>query len=177
MLVSSEIAIVPVEAATLRIRVVRGIRVLLDEDLADLYGVETRTLTQAVRRNPERFPQDFMFELTHDQWQDLRHASGIELGHGGRRNPPLAFTEQGVAMLSSVLRSRRAVAVNVQIIRAFVRLREILAENADLSRRFDEMEQRYDEQFATIVQAIQALTAPPGEKRHPVGFRVEDLSD
>ena len=170
-------AIIPVESATLRIRVVRGVRVLLDEDLAGLYDVETRALTQAVRRNLERFPEDFMFELTREEWAVVTCGDGAGSGHGGRRNPPLAFTEQGVAMLSSVLRSPRAVAVNVQIMRAFVRLREILAENADLSRRFDELEQRYDAQFAAIVGAIKALSAPPPQKRNPVGFRVEGAEE
>ena len=167
---SEETAIIPVASATLRIRVVRGVRVLLDEDLAELYGVETRALTQAVRRNAARFPEDFMFELTREEWVGV---DGVAVGHGGRRKPPLAFTEQGVAMLSSVLRSHRAVAVNVQIMRAFVRLREMLAENAGLSRRLDEMEQRYDAQFTAIVNAIKALSAPPPKKRNPVGFRVE----
>lgn len=112
-----------------------------------------------------------MFELTWEEWGALRHSSGENLTRGGRRKPPLAFTEQGIAMLSSVLRSPRAVAVNVQIMRAFVRLREILAENADLSRRLDDLEQRYDEQFKVIIHAIQALTAPPSKVRNPVGFR------
>lgn len=169
-----EIEIAPVEAAALRIRVVRGARVMLDEDLADLYGVETRVLSQSVRRNAERFPADFMFELSWDEWTELRRVSGDDLSRGGRRKPPLAFTEQGVAMLSGVLRGPRAVAVNVQIMRAFVRLREILAENASLSSRLDEIEQRYDEQFAAIMRVIQALTTPPVKKRHPVGFRVDE---
>ncbi|MDO8881227.1 MAG: ORF6N domain-containing protein [Coriobacteriia bacterium] len=164
-------ALMPVEAAELRIRVVRDTRVILDADLAVLYGVETRMLVQAVRRNPDRFPSDFMFELTLDEWAALRSAASAMDGWGGRRTPPLAFTEQGIAMLSSVLRSPRAVAVNVQIMRAFVRLREILAENADLSRRLDDLEQRYDDQFKIIIQAIQALTAPPVRPRNPVGFR------
>jgi hypothetical protein len=168
---SDETAIVPIEAAALNIRVVRGANAILDEDLAALYGVETKALTQSVRRNIDRFPVDFMFELTWDEWSALRHDSGQNLGRGGRRKPPLAFTEQGIAMLSSVLRSPRAVAVNVQIMRAFVRLREILAESADLSRRLDDLEQRYDEQFKIIIQAIQALTAPPVRPRNPVGFR------
>lgn len=161
----------PVETAELRIRVARDTRVILDADLAMLYGVETRTLVQAVRRNPGRFPPDFMFELTSDEWAALRSAASVTDGWGGRRKPPLAFTEQGIAMLSSVLRSPRAIAVNVQIMRAFVRLREILAENADLSRRLDDLEQRYDEQFKIIIQAIQALTAPQVRERDPVGFR------
>ncbi|MDP2402022.1 MAG: ORF6N domain-containing protein [Coriobacteriia bacterium] len=168
---TDETALVPVEAAELRIRVARDTRVILDADLAALYDVETRTLVQAVRRNPDRFPADFMFELTPDEWAALKSGTSDPDGWGGRRTPPLAFTEQGIAMLSSVLRSSRAVAVNVQIMRAFVRLREILAENANLSRRLDDLEQRYDEQFKIIIQAIQALTAPPSKPRNPVGFR------
>lgn len=168
---TNEAALMPVETAELRIRVARDTRVILDADLAMLYGVETRTLVQAVRRNPGRFPPDFMFELTSDEWAALRSAASVTDGWGGRRKPPLAFTEQGIAMLSSVLRSPRAIAVNVQIMRAFVRLREILAENADLSRRLDDLEQRYDEQFKIIIQAIQALTAPQVRERDPVGFR------
>jgi len=168
---SDETAIVPIEAAALNIRVVRGTNAILDEDLAVLYDVETKVLTQSVRRNIERFPADFMFELTWEEWSTLRQGSGQDLTRGGRRKPPLAFTEQGIAMLSSVLRSPRAVAVNIQIMRAFVRLREILAENADLSRRLDDLELRYDEQFKIIIQAIQALMAPPSRPRNPVGFR------
>jgi len=168
---TDETALIPVEAAELRIRVARDTRVILDADLAALYGVETRTLVQAVRRNPDRFPPDFMFELTPEEWTALRSAASATDGWGGRRTPPLAFTEQGIAMLSSVLRSPNAVAVNVQIMRAFVRLREILAENADLARRLDDMELRHDEQFRVIIQAIQALTAPPLKPRNPVGFR------
>ena len=167
---SDETAIAPVETTALRIRMVRNTRVILDEDLAELYGIETRVLSQSVRRNPGRFPEDFMFELSWEEWTELKRASGEGLTRGGRRKPPLAFTEQGIAMLSSVLRSPRAIAVNVQIMRAFVRLRMILAENTDLSRRLNELEQRYDEQFATIIEAISTLTAPPPMRRHPVGF-------
>jgi hypothetical protein len=168
---TNETALMPVETAELRIRVARDTRVILDADLAMLYGVETRTLVQAVRRNPDRFPPDFMFELTSDEWVALRSAASATDGWGGRRTPPLAFTEQGIAMLSSVLRSHRAIAINVQIMRAFVRLREILAGNADLARRLDDLEQRYDDQFKIIVQAIQALTSSPARPRNPVGFR------
>ncbi|MBN2840125.1 MAG: ORF6N domain-containing protein [Coriobacteriia bacterium] len=168
---TNETALMPVETAELRIRVARDTRVILDADLAMLYGVETRALVQAVRRNPDRFPPDFMFELTSGEWAALRSAASVTDGWGGRRKPPLAFTEQGIAMLSSVLRSPRAIAVNVQIMRAFVRLREILAENADLSRRLDDLEQRYDDQFKIIIQAIQALTTSQVRERDPVGFR------
>lgn len=168
---TDDTAIVPVEATALNIRVVRGMNAILDEDLAVLYGVETKVLTQSVRRNIERFPADFMFELTWEEWGALRQILGRDFTRGGRRKPPLAFTEQGIAMLSSVLRSPRAIAVNVQIMRAFVRLREILTENADLSRRLDDLEQRHDEQFKIIIQAIQALMAPPSKPRNPVGFR------
>lgn len=111
---TNEAALMPVETAELRIRVARDTRVILDADLAMLYGVETRTLVQAVRRNPGRFPPDFMFELTSDEWAALRSAASVTDGWGGRRKPPLAFTEQGIAMLSSVLRSPRAIAVCVR---------------------------------------------------------------
>ncbi|MDP3630826.1 MAG: ORF6N domain-containing protein [Actinomycetota bacterium] len=114
-----------------------------------------------------------MFETTMDEWKALRKGFGVENGWGGRRRPPLVFTEQGVAMLSSVLRSSRAVAVNVQIMRAFVRLREIIAENANLAHRLDDLEQRYDEQFVMILRAIQQLMAPPDKPRKPVGFRMD----
>lgn len=171
---SEPVTIVPVEAATLRIRVVRGTKVLLDEDLAALYGVETRVLTQAVRRNPDRFPVDFMFELAKDEWAELGRVDGSSAAHGGRRHMPLAFTEQGVAMLSSVLRSPRAVAVNVQIMRAFVRLREVVAESTSLSQRLDEVEQRHDEQIELIIRAIQQLSVAPDREWGPLGFTADD---
>ena len=147
-----------IEGVAATIVLVRNHKVMLDADLASLYGVETRALLQAVRRNPGRFPEDFAFQLTADEFADLRSQSVISRsGWGGRRYPPYAFTEQGVAMLSSVLRSDRAAHVNVEIMRAFVRLRRALTEHADLAARLDELEQRYDAQFRSVVDAIRRL--------------------
>ena len=136
------------------ILLLRGEKVILDEVLAQLYGVETRTLVQVVNRNVERFPEDFMFQLTQQEWDSLRSQIVISRGSGGRRYPPYAFTEQGVDMLSSVLRSERAVQVNIEIMRAFVRLRQILASNETLARGLAELEQRYDAKFRVVFDAI-----------------------
>jgi ORF6N domain len=148
-IVTSNLAIAT-ESIERRILLVRGQKVMLDADLADLYGVETKALNRAVRRNIERFPEDFMFQLTADEFEGLRFHFGTsnlrshfvtsKEGRGGCRYLPLAFTEQGVAMLSSVLRSKRAVEVNIAIMRAFVKLREMLASNHQLARRLDQME-------------------------------------
>lgn len=124
-----------------RILVVRGRQVILDEDLADLYGVETRVLVQQVRRNEKRFPADFMFQLSAQEFSDLKSQSVISSGgHGGRRKPPLVFTEQGIAMLSGVLRSERAVAVNIEIMRAFVELRRVASSYATIETRLEQLE-------------------------------------
>ncbi len=153
------------------ILVLRSQRVMLDFDLATLYGVETRALKQAVRRNPERFPADFMFELNDEEIDGLRSQSVISSSHGGSRHGHLAFTEQGVSMLSSVLRSGRAVQVNVAIMRAFVRLRELLATNADLARKLETMEKKYDGQFKVVFDAIRQLMAPAAAgSRKEMGF-------
>ena len=138
-----------------------------------LYGVETRVLVQAVRRNPERFPDDFMFQLTKAEFDDLRSQSVISRSWGGRRYPPYVFTEQGVAMLSSVLRSAQAAQVNVEIMRAFVRLRALPGSNRDLALRLDELEQRYDAQFKIIIDAIRQLAQPPAQPKRSMGFRTE----
>jgi hypothetical protein len=139
----------PVEGITRAIIVLRGHRILLDEDLAALYGVETKVLVQAFKRNLARFPADFMFQLTVMEWADLRSQSVTsKLGRGGRRYTPYAFTEQGVAMLSSVLSSKRAIAVNIEIMRAFVQLRGLLASNKELARRFEQLEARLDKKLA-----------------------------
>lgn len=143
---------------------------MLDEDLARLYGVETRALVQAVRRNVERFPDDFMFRLTPEEFSLLKSQSVISSHWGGRRYAPFAFTEQGVAMLSSVLKSERAVRVNMEIMRAFVRLRQALASQEELGRRLDDLEQKYDEQFGLIFQAIRELMVPPDPPKRPFGF-------
>jgi|SRR5438552_2731753 len=159
-----------------RIIEVRGQRVLLDSDIADLYGVSTRRVNEAVRRNPTRFPDDFMFTLTKKELGDLvlRSSIATPTRRGGRRTLPRAFTQEGVAMLSSVLHSSRAVAVNVEIMRAFVRLRRIHGEHADLARRLDALELRYDKQFKTVFDAIRALMEEPAlgaKPRKEIGFR------
>ena len=155
------------------IHYIRGHRVMLDEDLASLYEVETRILTRAVKRNLERFPVDFMFQLEDQEVANLRSQIGISNQiHGGRRYRPYAFTEQGVAMLSSVLRSSRAIKVNVEIIRAFVRFRGILNSHRDLSLKLEELEQRYDHQFKVVFDAIKEIMAPKGSAtKRRIGFR------
>jgi hypothetical protein len=162
-----------------RILSIRGHRVMLDADLAALYVVRTKALVQAVKRNPGRFPADFVFQLTDQEVAVLRSqivtSNAPPVGRGGRRTAPYAFTEQGVAMLSSVLRSERAVHVNVEIMRAFVRLRELIGHNQDLSRRLDDLESRYDRQFKAVFDAIRELMAPPvtAPKRR-IGFIATD---
>ena len=166
-----------VPAIAQAIQLVRGLKVMLDADLAQLYGVETKVLLQSVRRNSQRFPDDFMFQLTREEADGLRSHSvtskGKE-GRGGRRYLPYAFTEQGVAMLSSVLRSERAVQVNIEIMRAFVRLRRMVAMNEELARRLDELEDRYDEQFGLVFDAIHELVAPPSPQARRLGFQTAE---
>lgn len=154
-----------------RIVVVRGVRVILDRDLAELYGVTTKALNQAVSRNRARFPADFALRLTRRESANLRSQSVTSSFHGGSRYLPRAFTEHGIAMLSSVLRSDRAVAVNVAIMRAFVRLREIALSHAELTHRITDLERRYDGQFAQVFGAIRRLLSddpPPSHRR--IGF-------
>jgi len=143
---------------------------MLDADLADLYGVETRALIQAVKRNAARFPPDFMFQLTPAEHGFLRSQIVISKGSGGRRYPPYAFTEQGVAMLSTVLASARAIQVNVEIMRAFVRLRQMLGAHADLAARIDALEKKYDSQFKVVFDAIRQLMAPSTTPVRQIGF-------
>lgn len=162
--------LVTVEQVESSILLLRGQKVMLDADLAALYGVETRALVQAVQRNHNRFPEDFMFRLTKEEFDDLRSQSVISSRWGGRRYPPYAFTEQGVAMLSTVLRSERAVQVNIEIMRAFVRLRAMLASNVELARRLDELERRYDTQFKIVFDAIRELMKPPEPSTRRLGF-------
>jgi hypothetical protein len=165
---------VPLRRIEQAIRQVRGHRVMLDTDLAALYGVETGALVRAVKRNAYRFPDDFTFQLTPQEFDNLRCQFGISSSWGGRRHPPYAFTEQGVAMLSSVLRSKRAAQVNVEIMRAFVRLRRILAENAGLARRLDELEKKYDVQFKVVFDTIRQLMLPPEPRKKRIGFITDD---
>ena len=143
---------------------------MLDFDLAVLYGVQTKALNKAVKRNINRFPDDFMFELSEEEFEDLRFQSGTSRW-GGRRYRPYAFTEHGVAMLSSVLRSERAVKVNIEIMRAFVRLRSILASHQELARKLSALESKYDAQFKVVFDAIRELMAPAAQPaRRPIGF-------
>jgi hypothetical protein len=170
---------VPIRPLTLvaverKVLLVRGQRVLLDADLAAMYGVETRALVQAVGRNRRRFPPDFMFRLDEEEAGRLRSQSVISNTRGGRRYAPYVFTEQGVAMLSSVLRSTRAADVNVQIMRAFVRLRELIATHADLLRKIEAIERKYDGRFVAVFEAIRQLTSARANRaRRQIGFRRE----
>ena len=163
-------SMLPAKRIERAILVLRGEKVLLDVDIALLYGVETRALVQAMKRNRNRFPSDFMFQLTAEEIENLRSQSVIS-SWGGRRYRPYAFTEQGVAMLSSVLRSERAVRVNIEIMRAFVRLRQVMSTQGDLIRRLDELEQRYDAQFKVVFDALRQLMSPPEHARKRIGFR------
>ena len=153
----------------LSILTLRGQRVMLSSDLARIYGVEPRTLMQAVKRNSERFPADFIFQLELEEWQNLKSQFVIS-SWGGIRTAPYAFTEQGIAMLSSVLRSPQAVQVNIEIMRAFVRLRRILSEHQEISQRLNDLESRYDQQFKAVFDAIRALMRVPEDKKNPIGF-------
>lgn len=171
---AKEHVVLDVDVVGERIREIRGQRVLLDEDPAELYGVESKVLNQAVKRKLERFPEDFMFRLTEDEYARLRSQSVTSKTRGGRRYPPYAFTEQGVAMLSSVLNSPRAVRVNIEIMRAFVRLRRMLAGHEDLARKLADLERKYDAQFRVVFDAIRGLMADPAPApRRAIGFRRE----
>ena len=178
--------IVPSERIAEKIHVIRGRKVMLDRDLADLYGVPTKILNRAVRRNIVRFPADFMFQLTSEEmknwksqivisnfgedWPNLKSQIGTS-SWGGMRKLPLAFTEQGVAMLSGVLNSPRAIAVNIQIIRTFTKLRELLAENGHLRLKIEAMERNYDKQFKIVFDAIRQLLTEPPVPNEEIGFK------
>lgn len=169
-------------AISAAIRTVRGHRVLLDADLAKLYGVETKVLNQAVKRNQQRFPSDFMFQLTVAEMSNLRSQSVTSSSHGGRRTPPYVFTEQGVAMLSSVLASPCAIEVNIEIMRAFVRLRQVLAQHSDLAKRIDGLEAQMgkhqgenEHHFRIVFEAIRRLIddEETGSEAGKIGFETE----
>src|SRR5215510_12528877 len=172
VLTVSNIDLIPSESIEKAIYLIRGEKVMLDRDLALLYGVETKVLNRAVKRNLQRFPSDFMFQLTANEGDILRCQIGTsKKGRGGRRYFPYVFTEQGVAMLSTVLNSERAILVNIEIMRTFVKLRQMLASNAELSRRLDELESKYDRQFKLVFDAIRELMSPPIRTRKEIGFR------
>jgi hypothetical protein len=169
--------IIPIERIAQSIRWIRGQKVLLDSDLAALYGVTTGNLNKAVKRNSDRFPSDFMFELRPEELTNLKFQFGISRWGGRRRSRPHVFTEQGIAMLSSVLNSDRAIKVNIAIMRGFVKLRQILETNRELAKKFSELEQRvgkHDEEIDAILEAIRQLMAPPDRPRREIGFHVRE---
>jgi len=165
---------IPIERVEQAIYLIRGHKVMLNRDLATLYEVETKALNQAVKRNADRFPSDFVFQLSEeektelvticDRFQPLKHST----------SNPFAFTEQGVAMLSGVLRSPRAVEVNITIMRTFVKMRQMIASSEELSRKLAELEAKYDEQFRLVFEAIRELMIPPEPKKNPLGFHVNE---
>lgn len=164
---------IPTETIEHSILLIRGHKVMLDEDLALLFGVPTKVFNQSVKRNMERFPDDFMFQLTAEENENLRSQFVTSRSrHGGRRSLPYAFTEQGVAMLSGVLNSPRAIEVNIAIMRTFVRLRELLLSNKELARKLEQMERKYDAQFKVVFDAIRQLMEPPPQpvKKGRIGF-------
>ena len=164
--------LVPAERIEHAILVLRGQKVMLDSELAALYEVPVKALNQAVKRNLDRFPEDFMFQLSQEEATSLRSQSVTsKAGRGGRRTEPYAFTEQGVAMLSSVLHSQRAVHVNIEIMRAFVRLRQMLQQNTELARKLAALERKYDGQFKMVFEAIRDLMTPAPKEKPRIGFR------
>ena len=156
-----------------RMFLIRGQKVMLSQHLAELYEVEARALNQAVKRNIQRFPEDFMFQLNPEEFANLKSQFVTSSWGGLRRAVPYAFTEQGVAMLSSVLHSKRAVRVNIEIMRAFVRLREVVAPHAELARKLATLERKYDTQFKAVFDAIRALMARPAAAKAKIGFRAK----
>lgn len=166
-------SLIPAELIEKKIFLIRDQKVMLDFHLAELYGVETKILKRAVRRNMDRFPPDFCFELSKDEFENLRYHFGTS-NRGGTRYLPFTFIEQGVAMLSSVLNSDRAVQVNIAIMRSFVRLREMLASHKDLERKLHDLEKKYDKQFKVVFDAIRALMREDQKPKQPIGFRVKE---
>ena len=169
---SSIANVIPLERIERSIFLIRGQKVLLSQQLAELYGVETKVLNQAVARNRERFPDDFMFQLSKEELENLK-SQIVTSSWGGARIAPYAFTEQGVAMLSSVLNSDRAVHVNIEIMRAFVKLRQMLSSNAELARKLESLEKKYDAQFKVVFDAIRQLMSPPARPKREIGFHVK----
>ncbi|MFH1078497.1 MAG: ORF6N domain-containing protein [Patescibacteria group bacterium] len=176
-----DVATVPVERIETKILLIRGQKVMMDRDLAMLYGVSTKALNQAVQRNIERFPSDFLFQLTRAEYERLKSQFVIsslrsqfvtsKVGRGGVRWLPFVFTEQGVAMLSSVLRSKRAIFVNIQIMRTFTKLRELVGQNEELRLKIEALESRYDQQFKSVFDAIRRLFADDDASATEIGFK------
>lgn len=167
----TELAVVPLEAIVSKIFLIRGKKVMLDKDLAELYGVVTGNFNKSVKRNASRFPQDFMFQLTSEELENLIFQIGISSSKwGGRRHLPYVFTEQGVAMLSSILQSERAVQMNIQIIRTFTKLREIILENKELSEKIKNMESKYDKHIGDIFEVLKGLVTEKLKPKGKIGF-------
>src|SRR5256885_451409 len=176
---SAKRELIPVGRIAQSIHLLRCQKVMLDSDLATLYGVTTGNLNKAVARNRDRFPSDFCFRLRRAEANSLIFQFGISKSRGGRRHLPYGFTEQGVAMLSSVLNSDRAVKVNIAIMRAFVKLRETLESHRELAHKFAELQRRvgkHDDEIAAIIEAIRQLMAPPEKPRREIGFHVREKS-
>lgn len=170
----NEQSLVPIERIDRSILLIRGEKVILDADLAELYGVETKALKRAVTRNIDRFPTDFMFQLTKEEYDFLRYQFGTLKRGQHSKYLPYAFTEQGVAMLSGVLNSPRAILVNIEIMRAFIRLRQVLTSNADLAKKVESLEQKYDAKFKVVFDAIRKLMIPPDPQRRKIGFLTDE---
>jgi hypothetical protein len=168
--------LIPLETIERRIYVIHGHKVMLDFDLAELYGVTTARLNEQVKRNRERFPEDFAFQLTREECDILMSQIAISnAGRGGRRKLPWAFTEHGILMLSSVLRSEQAIQVNITIMRAFVRMREVMIAHKEMARRIDDMERKYDTQFKAVFDALRRLMASPvPPKKRPIGYIIQE---
>jgi hypothetical protein len=163
---------IPAERIEGAILMIRGEKVMLDADLASLYGVTTKRLNEQVKRNIGRFPDTFMFQLTNAEFDGLRSQIATS-SWGGRRKLPYVFTEHGVVMLASVLNSPTAVAASIEVVKAFVRLRQMLASNVELARKLETLEKRYDAQFKAVFDAIRQLMAPPQKEKRQIGFHVE----
>ena len=164
---------IPIESIGSRIFLLRGQKVMLDSDLAKLYGVETRVLLQTIRRNPDRFPSDFVFQVVEDEWNSLRSQIVTSKGRGGRRYLPFVFTEHGAIMAATVLNSPLAVEMSVFVVRAFVKLREMLSTHKELAHKIEELERKlgvHDEAIIGLFEAIKQLMEPPSEKRKQIGF-------
>lgn len=171
----NDVALIPMERIEQAIYLIRGHKVMLDRDLAFLYGVETKRLKEQVRRNIARFPDDFMFVLSKEEFSDWRSQFATSNSDRiGLRHPPMVFTEQGVAMLAGTLNSKRAIDVNIAIMRTFVKLRRILESNTKLAEKLDEMEKQYDKQFQIVFEALSELIAQPETKSKQIGFSVKE---
>jgi hypothetical protein len=166
-------ALIPNERIEGKIYLIRGKKVMFDRDLAALYGVTTGALNQAVKRNPERFPDDFMFQLTEKEFENLK-SQFVTSSWGGVRKLPFVFTEHGVLMLSSVLKSDRAIQVNIQIVRIFTRLRQLVATNREILAKVEQMEKKYDEQFKVVFEVMKRLLAEEEKPKRRIGFGVRE---